>query len=235
MLPSDLTHLTPSQVDDLRRKLAAAGCDPPPGARTVAELSDAFALLRKRHGLPPSDKLDQDLLRALDAGAGHLFGEVLRDELDMLRPDPAEATEARGASLDAALPPDRERLLQRAHGGMLTGVALSGGGVRSATFSLAYLHITHQGDEVLLADMRRLWPGTLVLNRPGRPREQIGADVASGLVELEAYGVMALANPELVERLQRGAPLNEAQRDGFFGGSGRFYTDYPRLADAQAA
>ena len=36
-------------------------------------------------------------------------------------------------------PPDRERLLQRAHGGMLTGLALSGGGVRSATFSLGAL------------------------------------------------------------------------------------------------
>lgn len=117
MLPSDLTHLTPSQVDDLRRKLAAAGCDPPPGARTVAELQGAFALLRKRHGLPLSDKIDQELLRVLDSGAGHLFGEVLRDELDMLRP---EAGEVRGEAQDAALPPDRERLLLRAHDGMLT-------------------------------------------------------------------------------------------------------------------
>lgn len=136
MLPSDLTHLTPSQVDDLRRKLAAAGCDPPPGARTVAELQDAFAQLRKRHGLAPSDKIDGDLLRCLDAAAGHLFGEVLRDELDMLRP---EAGDMREEALDAALPPDRERLLRRAHGGMLTGLALSGGGVRSATFSLGAL------------------------------------------------------------------------------------------------
>lgn len=110
MLPSDLTHLTPSQVDDLRRKLAAAGCDPPPGARTVAELQDAFAQLRKRHGLAPSDKIDGDLLRCLDAAAGHLFGEVLRDELDMLRP---EAGDMREEALDAALPPDHERLLQR--------------------------------------------------------------------------------------------------------------------------
>lgn len=132
MLPSDLTHLTPSQVDDLRRKLAAAECDPPAGARTVGELDAAFATLRKRHNLPPSSRLDADTLRALDASAGCLFGEVLRDELDMLRPDTGEA-------LDATLPPDGERLLRRAHGGMLTGLALSGGGVRSATFSLGAL------------------------------------------------------------------------------------------------
>ncbi|WP_159627682.1 patatin-like phospholipase family protein [Massilia puerhi] len=136
MLPSDLTHLTPSQVDDLRRKLAAAGCDPPPGARSVAELHDAFALLRKRHALPASDQIDAALLSCLDAGAGHLFGQVLRDELDMLRPEPDAQ---RASALDGALPPDRERLLGRAHHGMLTGLALSGGGVRSATFSLGAL------------------------------------------------------------------------------------------------
>lgn len=132
MLPSDLSHLTSSQVDDLRRKLAAAGCDPPPGARTVSELHDAFALLRRRHGLPPASTIDADTLRCLDAGAGSLFGEVLRDELDMLRPDTGE-------ELDATLPPDRARLLGRAHDSLLVGLALSGGGVRSATFSLGAL------------------------------------------------------------------------------------------------
>lgn len=100
---------------------------------------------------------------------------------------------------------------------------------------LAYLHLTHQGDDALLADMRRLWSGTLVLNRPGRARAQVGADIASGMAELEAYGVMALANPDLVERLRTGAALNEPQREGFFGGSERFYTDYPQLGEAQAA
>ncbi len=51
---------------------------------------------------------------------------------------------------------------------------------------LAYLHIAHQGDEALLADIRKLWKGTLIVNRAGRPREQIGADVASGLADLES-------------------------------------------------
>lgn len=34
---------------------------------------------------------------------------------------------------------------------------------------LAYLHITHQGNEPLVADIRKLWTGALILNRPGRP------------------------------------------------------------------
>ncbi|ALP68015.1 MULTISPECIES: alkene reductase [Paraburkholderia] len=95
---------------------------------------------------------------------------------------------------------------------------------------LAYLHIMHLGDEPLLAEIRKLWTGTLILNRPGRPREQVGADAASGTADLEAYGAMVLANPDFVERLKTNAPMNEPQREGFFGGTEKFYTDYPTLA-----
>ncbi|MBN3761739.1 alkene reductase [Burkholderia sp. Ac-20365] len=95
---------------------------------------------------------------------------------------------------------------------------------------LAYLHIMHLGDEALLADIRKLWTGTLILNRPGRPREQVGTDAASGMADLEAYGAMVLANPDFVERLKMNAPMNEPQREGFFGGTEKFYTDYPTLA-----
>lgn len=94
---------------------------------------------------------------------------------------------------------------------------------------LAYLHIMHQGNEVLLADIRKLWQGTLILNRPGREREQIGSDVASGLAELEAYGQMVLANPDFVTRLKSNAPMNEAIRAFSFGGGAQGYTDYPIL------
>lgn len=94
---------------------------------------------------------------------------------------------------------------------------------------LAYLHLMHLGNDALLADIRQLWKGTLILNRPSRPREQIGADVASGLAELEAYGQMVLANPDFVERLKAGAPMNEADRNAFFGGTAQGYTDYAAL------
>ena len=96
---------------------------------------------------------------------------------------------------------------------------------------LAYLHIMHQGDEALLADLRGLWRGTLILNRPGRPREKIGADLASGLADLESYGQMVLANPDFVERLKADAPMNAADPATFFGGAARGYTDYPTLSE----
>ncbi|MGO4152131.1 alkene reductase [Cupriavidus sp. YAF13] len=100
---------------------------------------------------------------------------------------------------------------------------------------LAYVHILHQGNEPLLADIRKLWKGTLILNRPSRPRDQIGADVASGLADLEAYGQMVLANPDFVARLKTNAPMNEARHSAFFGGTAQGYTDYPTLSEAQGA
>ncbi|UTV59436.1 alkene reductase [Burkholderia arboris] len=100
---------------------------------------------------------------------------------------------------------------------------------------LAYLHVMHQGDEPLLADLRTRWNGTLIVNRPGRTRDAIGTDVATGLADLEAYGQMVLANPDFVTRLKTGAPMNDAQRDTFFGGDARGYVDYPALNGTAAA
>ncbi|VWC97268.1 12-oxophytodienoate reductase [Burkholderia lata] len=100
---------------------------------------------------------------------------------------------------------------------------------------LAYLHVMHQGDEALLADLRARWNGTLILNRPGRTRDAIGTDVTSGLADLEAYGQMVLANPDFVTRVKTGAPMNDARRETFFGGDARGYVDYPALDGAAAA
>ncbi|WP_175842087.1 alkene reductase [Burkholderia contaminans] len=100
---------------------------------------------------------------------------------------------------------------------------------------LAYLHVMHQGDEALLADLRARWNGTLILNRPGRTRDAIGTDVTSGLADLEAYGQMVLANPDFVTRVKTGAPMNDARRETFFGGDARGYVDYPALEGVAAA
>ena len=49
-----------------------------------------------------------------------------------------------------------------------------------------------------------------------------GADIVS-------FGRPYIANPDLVERLQRGAPLNTPDRATFYGGGAQGYTDYPAL------
>jgi len=100
---------------------------------------------------------------------------------------------------------------------------------------LAFLHVLHAGDEKLVGDIRALSKQPLIVNRPGRPRDRIGADVASGLADLEAYGQLVLANPDFVARVKTGAPMNEADRVSFFGGAAPGYTDYPALEAATAA
>jgi len=100
---------------------------------------------------------------------------------------------------------------------------------------LAYLHLMHLGDEALLADLRAAWHQTLIVNRPGRARAEIGNDIAAGRADLEAYGQFVLANPDFAERLRAGAPLNAADRASYFGGTAHGYTDYPRLDTPQGA
>ncbi|ASK93957.1 alkene reductase [Xanthomonas campestris pv. trichodesmae] len=103
-----------------------------------------------------------------------------------------------------------------------------------AKLGLAYVHVMHLGDEALLADIRNLWSGALIVNRPGRAREQIGSDVEAGLAELEAYGQMVLANPDFVERLKAGASMNQPDHTTYYGGDATGYTDYPTLANVAA-
>ena len=70
---------------------------------------------------------------------------------------------------------------------------------------------------------------------PGRPREDIGKDVASGLADLESYGTLVLANPDFIDRLTSNGPLNTADHSVYFGnspdGAAVGYTDFPTLAD----
>ncbi|MDT8262355.1 alkene reductase [Roseomonas sp. DSM 102946] len=98
---------------------------------------------------------------------------------------------------------------------------------------ITYLHVLHIGNEALLADIRKAFGGVLIVNRPGRSREQVGTDVAAGSADMEALGSMALANPDLVARLKDGAPLNEPRVPLFYAGGGaEGYTDYPVLERA---
>jgi N-ethylmaleimide reductase len=58
--------------------------------------------------------------------------------------------------------------------------------------------------------------------------------LAAGRADLIAFGRPYVANPDLVERLRRDAPLNEVDWDHTFGGDAHGYTDYPALTEANA-
>ena len=53
--------------------------------------------------------------------------------------------------------------------------------------------------------------------------------------DLIAFGKPFISNPDLVERLKKGAALNEWDKNTFYGGGAKGYTDYPALGAAQAA
>ena len=54
------------------------------------------------------------------------------------------------------------------------------------------------------------------------------AAVAAG-ADIVAFGRPFIANPDLVARLEKNAPLNEPDRATFYGGGAAGYTDYPTL------
>ncbi len=59
--------------------------------------------------------------------------------------------------------------------------------------------------------------------------------VDSGAADMIAFGKLFISNPDLVERLKAGAPLNGFDKATFYGGGAKGYTDYPTLKQSQAA
>ncbi|MDQ1033130.1 N-ethylmaleimide reductase [Streptomyces umbrinus] len=101
-----------------------------------------------------------------------------------------------------------------------------------APLNLAYLHVTHIGDEALLRTIGGQWPTSLIVNRAGADIEARIKDIEDGIADVITVGSMVLANPDLVQRLRTGAALNEPDPATFYGGDERGYTDYPTLTGA---
>ncbi|MEP3441823.1 MAG: alkene reductase [Sulfitobacter sp.] len=99
--------------------------------------------------------------------------------------------------------------------------------------NLSYLHVMEKfpgessGAELIKA-LRPHYTGFYMANG--------GYDAASGAEAIEkghahavAYGRPFIANPDLPERFRRGASLNTADQESFYGGGAEGYTDYPFL------
>ena len=59
--------------------------------------------------------------------------------------------------------------------------------------------------------------------------------LAANAADLIAFGKPFISNPDLVERLKKGAPLNDWDKATFYGGGAKGYTDYPTLQTKEAA
>ena len=82
--------------------------------------------------------------------------------------------------------------------------------------------------------LRRRFKGAYVANN-GYDFELAAKALAADAADLIAFGKSFIANPDLVERLKRGAPLNAPDKASFYGGGAKGYTDYPVLGDSLQA
>jgi N-ethylmaleimide reductase len=103
---------------------------------------------------------------------------------------------------------------------------------------LAYIHIVEGAtggarDNIpfdYLA-LRKAFRGAYIANN-GYDRAMAIAAVERGAADLIAFGRPFIANPDLVERLRIGAPLNALVKETLYGGGEKGYTDYPSMVAA---
>jgi N-ethylmaleimide reductase len=84
------------------------------------------------------------------------------------------------------------------------------------------------------ASLRKRFSGTYIANN-GYDLALANKVLAANEADLIAFGKPFISNPDLVERLKTGAPLNEPDKATFYGGGAKGYTDYPVLGAKQAA
>jgi N-ethylmaleimide reductase len=84
------------------------------------------------------------------------------------------------------------------------------------------------------ASLRKRFKQAYVANN-GYDFELATKVLAEGAADLIAFGKPFISNPDLVERLEKGAALNPFDKATFYGGGAKGYTDYPTLGAAQAA
>jgi N-ethylmaleimide reductase len=103
---------------------------------------------------------------------------------------------------------------------------------------VGYLHLTEPNTAVLAAggvqiahvvEAFRLTTTPLIVNT-GFDKARANAVLDAGQADLVAFGVPYLANPDLLERFRRDAPLNTPDPTRFYGVGAEGYTDYPALA-----
>lgn len=112
---------------------------------------------------------------------------------------------------------------------------------RASEFGLGYLHLVEGetgGSRALpaggdIGKLRKLFNGAYLANN-GYDREMAIRAVNAGEADLIAFGRPFIANPDLVARFARNAPLNTPDQATFYGGGTHGYTDYPTLEAAQA-
>lgn len=103
------------------------------------------------------------------------------------------------------------------------------------SFNLAYLHISEPdwaGGQPLSTEFRQKIRETyhgVIIGAGAYTAEKGDGLIRGGLIDAVAFGRSFIANPDLVERFAKNAPLNKPNPATFYGGNEKGYTDYPFL------
>ncbi len=92
------------------------------------------------------------------------------------------------------------------------------------------------GPDSISPALKKAFGGIYIANEKFTP-ESAEEIIASGQAEAVAFGVLAIANPDLVERIAKNLPLNAPNPNTFYNYKDKSdgYTDYPRSTEIQPA
>lgn len=114
----------------------------------------------------------------------------------------------------------------------LSGYSLSHVMLMRQQADLSGTPLQHLQGDAVVHHFRRFYSGNLILNVDiARAHgEQL---LQQGLGEMIAFGRDYIANPDLVERIRAGGPLNSPRPQLYYGPTAEGYTDYPKLTQRQ--
>ncbi|EKN3339025.1 alkene reductase [Yersinia enterocolitica] len=100
---------------------------------------------------------------------------------------------------------------------------------------IAYLHISEPDwaggkpySDAFRDAVRARFKG-VIIGAGAYTAEKAESLIEKGFIDAVAFGRSYISNPDMVERLQQNAPLNEPDGETFYGGGAKGYTDYPKL------
>ncbi|MFB4278944.1 alkene reductase [Nonomuraea sp. MTCD27] len=179
--------------------------------------------------------LSDDTNRRGDAYGGSVAGrirfavEVVEAVADAIGPDRVGLRIAPGVTANAM----REHDIEHVYPALVGALANKG---------LAYLHVVFADPaQPLFRRIRADWRAALIANPslpwptpfPADGGRHAGERLLAAGADLISLGRAFLANPDLVERFRRGAPLNPVRVEHWYGDGELGYTDYPALAAAR--
>jgi len=97
---------------------------------------------------------------------------------------------------------------------------------RGLAFLMAREHVA---DDSIGALLKQEFGGVYIANERFDLAQSV-RQLENGTADAIGFGKNFIANPDLVERLRRGAPLNPLVTETMYGGGAAGYTDYPTLA-----